>query len=281
MKPAQHPSAAGLPEAGKIRTVIVDDEPAARRGVRLLLDRDPAIAVVGEAANGGEAVAMLGNLRPDLVFLDVQMPGYDGFEVLARIDPAAMPSIVFVTAHDNHAVRAFDVSAVDYLLKPYDDARFAAALARAKAQVAARRTGTMDARLKQLLEYLQAQPGAPGGTARPAEAPPDRILLRSSGEIYFLKPEEIDWIEAEGDYMKFHVAGKAHLLRETMARLEARLDPRRFVRIHRSTIVNLDRVRKLSPSFAGEYAVILHDGTKLRLSRGYHERIAALLKNAL
>ncbi|HYD82869.1 MAG TPA: LytTR family DNA-binding domain-containing protein, partial [Opitutus sp.] len=156
-----------------------------------------------------------------------------------------------------------------------DDARFAAALERAKHAVRQRVAESMDARLSQLLAYLetsgQAQP--PHGT--------DRILVKSSGEIFFLKAEEIDWIEAEGDYMKFHVAGRTHLMRETMARLEARLNPRQFIRIHRSTIVNVDRMRKLSPSFAGEYAVILQDGTKLKLSRGYHERIATLLKQSL
>ena len=136
------------------------------------------------------------------------------------------------------------------------------------------------ARLTQLLDYLRQNGGA-GAPAAREEPAGDRILLKSSGEIFFLKADEIDWIEAEGDYMKFHVGGRAHLMRETMARLEARLDPKRFIRIHRSTIVNIDRLRKLSPSFAGEYAVILHDGTKLKLSRGYHERIAALLKEAL
>ena len=186
--------------------------------------------------------------------------------------------MIFVTAYDEHALRAFEVNAVDYLLKPYDDDRFAAALQRAKDEVRRRQADTVNARLHQLLDYLQQAP-QPG--AAPAENASDRILLKSSGEIFFLKAEEIDWIEAEGDYMKFHVSGRTHLMRETMARLEARLDPRKFIRIHRSTIVNIDRLRKLSPSFAGEYAVILHDGTKLKLSRGYHERIATLLKQSL
>jgi two-component system LytT family response regulator len=206
------------------------------------------------------------------------MPGSNGFEALKQVGAEAAPTVVFVTAYDEYALRAFEVHAVDYLLKPYDDARFTAALQRAKEEVRRRQTDSVNARLTQLLDYLQttAAPGAP------AEDPAgDRILLKSSGEIFFLKAEEIDWIEAEGDYMKFHVNGRAHLMRETMARLEARLDPKRFIRIHRSTIVNIDRLRKLSPSFAGEYAVVLHDGTKLKLSRGYHERIAALLKQTL
>ncbi len=256
----------------RISTIIVDDEPVARRGVRLLLERDPAIEIVGEAAGGVEAANLIVERRPALVFLDVQMPGCDGFETLTRVGAEQAPVVVFVTAYDEHALRAFEVSAVDYLLKPYDDARFEAALKRAKDAVRHRQTQQVDARLYQLLDYLQT--GGPPAVS-------ERILVKSSGEIFFLKAEEIDWIEAEGDYMKFHVGGKTHLMRETMARLEARLDPKRFIRIHRSTIVNVDRMRKLSPSFAGEYAVILQDGTKLKLSRGYHERIAALLKQAL
>jgi two-component system, LytTR family, response regulator len=266
------------PAAARVRTIVVDDEPTARRGVRLLLERDPGVEIVGEAGTGVEAAALIEREKPDLAFLDVQMPGSDGFAALSRIPPAAAPAVVFVTAYDEYALRAFEVNAVDYLLKPYDDARFAAALGRAKEEVRRRKTDQVNDRLSQLLNYLQ-QTGAPA--AGPAEMPADRILLKSSGEIFFLKAEEIDWIEAEGDYMKFHVGGRTHLMRETMARLESRLDPKRFIRIHRSTIVNLERLRKLSPSFGGEYAVVLQDGTKLKLSRGYHERIAALLKQAL
>lgn len=263
----------------RIRTIIVDDEPTARRGIRLLLERDGGVEVVGEASGGAEAVDLILREKPELAFLDVQMPGCDGFEALAKLDAAMTPAVIFVTAYDEHALRAFEVNAVDYLLKPYDDARFAAALQRGKDEVRRRQADNVNSRLTQLLDYLQQS----GDRAAPVRDEPagDRILLKSSGEIFFLKADEIDWIEAEGDYMKFHVAGRAHLMRETMARLEARLDPKRFIRIHRSTIVNIDRLRKLSPSFAGEYAVILHDGTKLKLSRGYHERIASLLKEAL
>ncbi|MDB6167372.1 MAG: two component transcriptional regulator, LytTR family [Verrucomicrobia bacterium] len=261
----------------RIRAVIVDDEPAARRGIRLLLERDGGVDVVGEASGGAEAADLIAREKPDLAFLDVQMPGCDGFQALAKVGVAAAPAVVFVTAYDEHALRAFEVNAVDYLLKPYDDLRFGAALQRAKDEVRRRGSDTVNARLNQLLDYLQSTPAR----AAVEENTSDRILIKSSGEIFFLKAEEIDWIEAEGDYMKFHVGGRAHLMRETMARLESRLDPKRFIRIHRSTIVNIDRLRKLSPSFAGEYAVILHDGTKLKLSRGYHERIATLLKQSL
>lgn len=262
---------------GHLRAAIVDDEPAARRGVRLLLGNEPDISVIGEAADGESAVELIRRERPDIVFLDVQMPGADGFEVLRRIGPGTVPAVVFVTAYDEHALRAFDVHAVDYLLKPYEDARFRDAVTRARSEVQRSAERTLNERLERLLEYYEKQqtadlPPASGGYA-------NRILVKSSGEIFFLKPEEIDWIEAEGDYMKFHVAGKAHLMRETMSRLEARLDPKRFVRIHRSTIVNLDRVRKLSPSFIGEYTVILHDGVKLKLSRSYQNRFQEQLRN--
>ena len=250
--------------APRIRTLIADDEPIARRGVRLLLDRDPEIEVVGEAAGGVEASELILSLRPDLVFLDVQMLGCDGFETLRRVGPSATPVVVFVTAYDEYALRAFDVNAVDYLLKPYDDARFNVAMERAKELVNHKRSMSVDDRLARLLKHFE-------GEKR------DRILLKSSGEIIFLKTSEIDWVEAEGDYVKFHVAGRSHLMRGTMAGLEAQLDPARFIRIHRSTIVNGDRLKKLSPSFEGEYTVVLHDGTKLRLSRGYQGRIKALL----
>jgi two-component system LytT family response regulator len=277
MKAPTLATAPAAPALHRIRTIIVDDEPAARRGVRLLLERDGGVDIVGEAGGGAEAAELIARERPELAFLDVQMPGCDGFQALVRAGVGHAPAVIFVTAYDEHALRAFEVNAVDYLLKPYDDVRFAAALQRGKDEVRRRQADTVNSRLHQLLDYLQQVP-AP---AAPPENAADRILLKSSGEIFFLKAEEIDWIEAEGDYMKFHVNGRTHLMRETMARLEARLDPKHFIRIHRSTIVNIDRLRKLSPSFAGEYAVILHDGTKLKLSRGYHERIAALLKQAL
>ncbi len=278
-----NPSAPGahLPPAvpPPVRTIIVDDEPAARRGVRLLLERDPEIEIVGEGATGAEGADLIRRHRPALVFLDVQMPGSDGFAALAGLEPAELPTVVFVTAYDEYALRAFEVHAVDYLLKPYDDARFGAALHRAKEEVRRRQAETVNAGLRQLLDFLGA--GARPAADAAAERPADRLLIKSAGEIYFLKVDEIDWIEAEGDYMKFHAGGRSHLMRETMARLEARLDPRRFIRIHRSTIVNVDRLRKLSPTFAGDYVVVLHDGTKLKLSRGYHERIVPLLGQSL
>jgi len=265
----------------KIRTLVVDDEPAARRGLRLLLEPDEEIQVIGEAASGQEAVQKITQEKPDLVFLDVQMPELNGFKVLEAVAGRHTPAVIFVTAYDQHALRAFEVNAVDYLLKPFEDERFRAAVRRAKAHLQRQQTETLGAKLTQLLAYLQTVPAAGATDARTETITRERILLKSGGDIYFLKADEIDWIEADGDYMKFYAGGRTHLLRETMGRLEEKLDAQQFIRIHRSTIVNISRVKKLSPSFAGEYAVILHDGTKLRLSRGYHGRLQEMLKNAL
>ena len=264
-----------------IRTLIVDDEPTARRGLRLLLSNQPDILVAGEASHSAEAVRLISELKPDLVLLDVQMPQGDGFDVIQQVGAAQMPVVIFITAYDDYALRAFEVSAIDYLLKPFEDARFYSAIQRARESVRLRRAEAVNERLSRLLHFLEAGKTAAAGASEKEQAFSDRILVKSSGEIIFLKAEEIDWIEAEGDYMVFHVAGKSHLLRETMARLEARLDPKRFIRIHRSTIVNIDRVKKLSPSFVGEYTVVLSDGTKLKLSRSYHERLQELLKSAI
>lgn len=270
-----------MPEK-KIRVLIVDDEPTARRGVRLLVGRDSDLLVVGESSSGSEAVRRILEEKPDVIFLDVQMPEMNGFKVLETVGSRHSAVVIFVTAHDKHVVQAFEVSAVDYLLKPYEDERFWSAVRRAKSEISRRQTDVLGAKVSKLLSFLQAGGGEQSVAGAAVDAPTsDRILVKSGGEIFFLKADEIDWIEASGDYMKFHAGGRTHLLRETMVRLEARLDQNRFIRIHRSTIVNIDRVRKLSPSFAGEYAVVLHDGSKLKLSRGYHDRLQQLLKSAL
>jgi len=233
-----------------LRALIVDDEPLARRLLRVLLERDPEIAVCGECA-GVEAVAEIARTRPDILFLDVQMPEVDGFEVLARIGTGDAPVVVFVTAHDQYAVRAFEVHALDYLLKPIDDARFADALARARSQALARRGGEGDPRLRALLD----------DHAR-------RFLVRGHDRTVVVDVEEIDWIEAADYYATLHVGGgKTHLLRETLSTLERRLDPRRFFRVHRSAIVNLDRVREIHPLFRGDSELVLSDGARVRLSR--------------
>ena len=265
-----------------IRTLVVDDEPLAREGVRLRLAQDAAFEVVGECANGVEAVDAILDLAPDLVFLDVQMPGLSGFEVLEEVGGEALPTVVFVTAYDQYALRAFEVHALDYVLKPFDDERFAATLQRVRGRVAERRAGRLGERLSGLLGDLSsAGLGGGRGEAPARRSFPDRLVVRDATKIAFVPVAELDWVEADGDYMRLHCAGKSHLVRRTMAQMEQRLDPDRFVRIHRSTIVNLDRVRELRPTFNGEYVVHLHDGTKLKLSRGYRKRLQTLLEETL
>jgi two-component system LytT family response regulator len=250
----------------KIRAVIVDDEPLARQRVRNLLEGDPDVEMVAEAADGQEAVALLEEHKPDLVFLDVQMPLLDGFGVLGAIERERMPVVIFVTAYDRYALRAFEVHALDYLLKPFDRERFNTALERAKAQVRRDRGGEVNQRLLSLLQDVQG-----------ARQPPERLVIKSAGRVYFVRVEDIDWIEAAGNYVRLHVGKEDHLLRESMGGIEARLDGRQFLRIHRSTIVNIERVRELQPAFHGDYAVILQDGTELTLSRGYRDKVQEIL----
>jgi two-component system LytT family response regulator len=251
-----------MPKHAKIRALIVDDEPLGRERIRTLLADDLDIEVVGESADGRKAVSSIAKLKPDLLFLDVQMPEMDGFEVLESIACAEMPVVIFVTAYDKYAVKAFQVHALDYLLKSFDRDRFAEAVRRAKTEIAKGREHRLDERLTSLLEDLQER--------RPR---PERLVVRAGGRILFLRVEEIDWIEAADNYVSLHVGRDSHLLRGTMASIEERLDPRKFLRIHRSTIVNLDRVAELSPLFHGDYEVRLRDGAKLTLSRGYREKL--------
>jgi two-component system LytT family response regulator len=257
--------------AAPLSVLVVDDEPLARSGVRALLERDPELRVVGEAADGREAVDAIAVARPDLVFLDVQMPEMDGFAVIREVGPERMPAVVFVTAFDRFALRAFDVAAVDYLLKPFDDERFALAVERAKRSLRGGDAGG----LSRLVDLLEARTAAEPGTPAPPYA--SRLMVKSASRTVFLRVEEIDWIEADDYYAKLHVGPRSHLLRETMASLEQRLDPERFFRVHRSAIVNLDRVREMQPLFRGEHVLILHDGTRLKLSRGRLDRLEAAL----
>jgi len=258
-----------------LRVVVVDDEPLARSGMCGLLARDPELSVVAQCADGAEAVAAIAGLKPDLVLLDVQMPEMDGFEVLRAVGPARMPVVVFVTAFDRFALRAFDVAAVDYLLKPFDDERFDLAVARAKHAVRNAEAGELGRRLMRLVER-QGAPAEAAPSTEPARHA-SRLVVKSAGRTVFVRVEEVDWIEADDYYAKLHVAGKTHLLRETMGSLEARLDPARFFRVHRSAIVNLDRVREVQFLFRGEHVVILHDGTKLKLGRSRLEKLESML----
>jgi two-component system LytT family response regulator len=253
----------------KIRTVIVDDEPLARQRVRRLLEADADIAIVGECADGQQAVADLRKLRPDLVFLDVQMPGLDGFGVVQALD-SPLPAVIFVTAHDRFALKAFEVHALDYLLKPFDKSRFGAALEHAKAQIRQGTTAAVDQRLHELLQTVQSRGPAP-----------ERLMVKSAGRIYFVRIADIDWIEAAANYVRLHVGKQDHLLRDSLTALEKKLDPARFVRIHRSTIVNVERIRELQPVFHGDYVVILHDGTELPVSRSFRENLGKSLGHPL
>ena len=250
----------------KIRTLIVDDEPLGRERIRTLLGDDADIEVVGECSNGRQAVAAIERTLPDLVYLDVQMPEMDGFAVLNAIASERMPAIIFVTAYDRYAVRAFEVHALDYLLKSFDRERFQATLRRAKEQIRGSREGLWNERLTGLLEDLQAQ-----------RKRLTRLVIRSAGRIFFLRVEEIDWLEAADNYVHIHVGRESHLVRETLQSLEDRLDPSRFLRIHRSTLVNVDRIQELQPLFHGDYVVKLLDGTELSLSRSYREKLAGPL----
>lgn len=257
-------------EAKPIRAVIVDDEPLGRTVIREMLRRDQDFAVVGECANGHEAITVIQDERPDLIFLDVQMPEIDGFEVLAALNDDQLPIVIFVTAYDQYAVSAFEVHAVDYLLKPFDRERFGKALQRAKAQLQHERPNDVSQRILALLEEQRTKPKYL-----------ERLVIKTNGRIFFLKTEEIDWISAEGNYINLHVKKDSYLLRETISNLEAQLDPQRFARIHRSQIVNLDRIRELRHWSHGEYQVILHDGVELMLSRSCREKLHGSLGGVL
>ena len=246
----------------KISALIVDDEPLARKGIRRLLDQDPDIQVIGECSDGVEAIEEIRAIKPDLMFLDIQMPEKDGFEVLESLETGEIPLVVFVTAYDQHALRAFEVHALDYLLKPFDDERFIEALQRAKKELARKEDGNINSKLIELLnERASSHPRL------------DRVMVKAGGRISFLRAEEIDWIEANGDYVCVHSQGKKHLIREKISELEHRLEGDKFLRIHRSTIVNIDRIKEMQPLFYGEYAVMLHDGTRLTLSRSFREKV--------
>ena len=246
--------------------MIVDDEPLARDRIREMLKGDPDIHCIKEARNGREAVEAVNELTPDIVFLDVQMPDMDGFAVLKRL-PAPLPIVVFVTAYDRYAVRAFDVHAVDYLMKPFNRERFAEALRHAKDHMKRPTDGRQEGRLLALLEELK-------GTRHL-----ERFAIKTGEKVLFVRSEDVDSIEAEGNYVRLHVAGASHMLRETINSIESQIDPRSFVRIHRSTIVNINRVKELQLWARGEYRVILDNGSCYTLSRGYREHFDAFIKN--
>jgi two-component system, LytTR family, response regulator len=241
-----------------IRVLIVDDEPIARRGIRQQLRGEADLEVIGEYGDGAAAIDAITGLAPDLVFLDIQMPEVGGFDVVEAIGVARMPAVVFVTAYDEHALRAFDVHAVDYVLKPIDRHRFRTAVERARRRLA-HAPGQLDRRIAAAL----------GELGRPAHDYAKRLAIKGDGRVILVDVDEVDRLEAAGNYVEVHSGARHHLVRETMASLEARLDPARFVRVSRSSIVNADRVRELQPMFNGDFVVVLRDGTKVAGSRRY------------
>jgi two-component system LytT family response regulator len=276
-----------------IRTLIVDDEPVARSGLRKLLSTVPSIVVVGEAANGRAAVEAIRRLKPDLLLLDVQMPEMNGFEVLEAVGPRDMPVVIFVTAYDQFALRAFEIQALDYLLKPFEDERFAAVIERAREHLLRKRDGDLVRRLASLLRTYEARalrqdaaldpdvdeigaadpmPGASGHLSR--------IIVRGQGRVFFQPVEDIDWIEAADYYARLHVGGKSHLVRETLATLEQQLDPARFVRVHRSAIVNVQRIVEIRLDWQNRHVVMLTSGDRLPLSRRRKERLEHVMSRS-
>lgn len=250
----------------KIRTAVVDDEPLARRRIRNLLAEAADVDVIAECANGNDAIEALEESPPDLLFLDIQMPEVDGFDVLQAIGVDRVPAVIFVTAYDQFALRAFEAHALDYLLKPFDDERFGTALQRARERIRQQQGGDLDRRLHALLENVRAD----HGYLR-------RLVVPSGHRNIFVRTEHIDWIEAERNYVRLHVGGKAYLLRENLTRIASALDPATFCRIHRSTIVNIDRIETVESLFHGEYQVVLHDGTKLTSGRSYRRNLNAIM----
>ena len=254
----------------KIKVLVADDEPLARERLSGLLSQEPDIEVVGQARDGEEAVTAIHDDSPDLVFLDVQMPQMNGFDVIEAVGSDKMPLVIFVTAYDQHALKAFQVRALDYLLKPFDRERFKDALGRARKQLERDENGDLGRRLLALVKDLRRdQPKS------------DRLVVKSGGRLFFLRTDEIDWVEAAGNYVRLHVGPGSHLLRETMNAIEGRLDPEKFFRIHRSRIVNMERIQELQPWLNGEYAVLLRTGTRLTLSRGYREKLQDRLGRAI
>lgn len=254
-----------------IRTIIVDDEPLAREKLRGFIDREDDVEIVAECGDGRSALEAIDQSKPDLVFLDVQMPELDGFEVIDNLDLDPMPKVVFTTAYDQYALKAFEVHAIDYLLKPFDRARFGEALDLVRAASRRDQVGTMREQLKALLDDLDKR----RKTYR------DRLVIKTSGRVVLINVDDIDWIDAAGNYVRLHVGTDSHLLRETMSRLEGRLDPGKFLRIHRSTIVNIERIKELQQQFHGDYVVILREGQRLTLSRSYRDKLQELLDKTL
>jgi two-component system, LytTR family, response regulator len=257
-------------KGAKIRALIVDDESLARKFIRRMLRDDPEVEVVGECSNGKDAVAMIKKQTPDLVFLDVQMPEMDGFSVLEAVGVERLPQIIFTTAYEQYAIRAFELHALDYLLKPFDQMRFEDTIKHAKEWLHHRDLEDGRLQIGALLENVNRQ-------AKYLE----RLVIKAEGRITFLKTQEIDWIAADDKYVHLHVGKAVRMVRQTLTAMEAQLDPQRFLRIHRSVMVNIERIKELHPLFGGEHGVVMDDGTRLTLSRRYKDKLFELLGKPL
>lgn len=271
----------------KIRALVVDDESLAREALLVMLSDDSEMEVIAECRNGKEAVVVIREQNPDVVFIDIQMPEMDGFQVVEEIGAKQMPVTVFVTAYDKYALRAFEAHALDYLLKPFDHDRFNTALQRAKTLVRQQKLGEISENLFALMQDMKSKSGeshSETDNKKPERAadkePIERVVIKSGGRIYFLKTEEIDWVEGAGDYLSLHSGSQTHLIRETMGNFHDKLNPQKFLRIHRSTIVNIERIKDIQPLFKGEYIITLTSGKRLNSSRGYRYQLQTLLDEA-
>lgn len=254
----------------RIKALIADDEALARKFIRGILKQDHEVELVGECSNGKDAVAMIRRHKPDVVFLDIQMPEMDGFKVLETLRLEHLPEIVFTTAYESYAIRAFELHALDYLLKPFDQVRFKAALKHVKERIHSQQLEDSRLQIGTLLESIKAQP-----------AHLDRVVIKADGRITFLNTREIDWIEADDKYVHLHTREGSRMVRQTLGAMETQLDPTKFIRIHRSAIVNVERIKELQPLFSGEHSIHLENGTKLTLSRNYKDKLFGLLGKPL
>jgi two-component system, LytTR family, response regulator len=257
-------------KSAQIRALIADDESLARKFIRRMLKDDHDVEIVGECSNGRETVAMIKKENPDLVFLDVQMPEMDGFAVLEAIGIERLPEIIFATAYEQYAVRAFELHALDYLLKPFDQARFKDAIKHAKERFHSERQNDGRMQISALLENIKSKPQYL-----------ERLVIKAGGRITFLSTDEINWIEADDKYVHLHTSKTTPMVRQTLSAMETQLNPEKFRRVHRSAIVNVERIAELQPLFSGEYSILLHDGTKLTLSRNYKDKLFDLLGKPL
>lgn len=261
--------------SNKIRVLVVDDEPFARERVRRLLSNEPDVEIVGEAGDGASAISEIKKTKPDLLFLDVQMPGKNGFEVLENLQPEETPVVIFLTAFDQYAVRAFESAALDYLLKPFDEERFQKSVERARKQLERPAAEAAENFNSPKLEEARGEPfGTKDGFL-------ERVLVKKGGRVFFFKADEIEWVEAYGNYVRLHFAAATYLLRETISNLETRLDPQKFVRVHRSGLVNLEKIRELQPVFGGRARLLLSGGAELSVSRRYNRKLSKMLERTL